>query len=448
MRSIFLAAMLAVLMVLNGCTSTGQVAGGATDDFPNSRAALAKVISASVKSSDSWTRISALPDTLPDTLMLLASKADSLLISPIYSTPSATQQPPSLSKALADFDSLRWDLRDSTKGFVVRYHYKEDMYSWMGDTAVVFYNAQVLDSISYNETMLSINGRVNYKPSNYSTYHFIDTDTNTFLDSSAFAYATEYPGYTSIFVTTGTSGNDNSFTDLTKLKVASIGFFDVAGYDTLQLYMLSDADHDGNAYASTAAVNDANFRMVLRNRVPGEVLNDQRMVAWIKSSDSGRVELLRYWSSSAFVDGRTVFFWVNGPRPDSIYLGGDTATVTMITANGSEFDTVKSTFKVATVADMYDWEGHRMPSYTTELIAPRDSIRRFTFKCELAPALSIHDSLESVNGSFNALVDWCDGSRASISGTIVRGNVEGTYVGNDGKARKFSWSDRLGLTLE
>jgi hypothetical protein len=62
--------------------------------------------------------------------------------------------------------------------------------------------------------------------------------------------------------------------------------------------------------------------------------------------------------------------------------------------------------------------------------------------------LSIHDSLESVNGSFNALVDWCDGSRASISGTIVRGNVEGTYVGNDGKARKFSWSDRLGLTLE
>jgi hypothetical protein len=440
MRAIHAVLVLTAACGLLGCSGALNTAAGPGDDFPNSKSVLGKALAEGIGLSSDWVVSNQVPDTLSDSLTQGITTAESLLVQPARTKKSSSID-------LAN-ETYQWNLSDSAKGYVLLYYSKDGLTAITQDTLKILYH-NIADTAAGVRKVLTVSGNEYYRVNaNNFSYHIIDSDTNGFFDHGTVLLVMPQIGFTSVVSAAGTSGNDNNFTDKSKLRISSVHTYTISGYDTLSMIEIDDADHDGAIYDSTAARNiiDVRVRSINVSRLTPVYLSGIAARIDIGTAKAKTVKPIRYAWLSTYNDGHAEDFWMRGNRPDSSFQGLDTATAvyTRYVPDQGGLDTITGTYSVVLDRDFPVSLNNRLLSFSLSRKLPRDTIISLQLSVVFSSPLLPGETLASKSGIFDAaVIVGGTNATATVNGSFTKDIIEGRYTAPDGTTRDFIW-DRNG----
>jgi hypothetical protein len=278
-------------------------------------------------------------------------------------------------------------------------------------------------------------------------YHLLDTDENGFFDQGGILYVIPQIGFAYVIAAAGTSGNDNNFTDKSKLRLSFVRACTIAGYDTLGLIEISDADRDGAIYDSTATKNivDVRIKSVSTSPLSPVYLFEAKTRLELGTADLKTTKTVRHEWFAKYNDGRSEAFSLRGTAPDSSFYGLDTATAIYLRCDpdSGALDTVIGSFSVVLDRDFPASMNNKLLSFTLTKKTPADAVIDLQLSVIFADPVLKGELPESKAGIFNAAITYNTGAMATINGNFTNSTIMGHYTAPDGTKKDFVW-DRNG----
>jgi hypothetical protein len=245
--AILYVALSAGTLFIQSCAPDLTTSGGAGDDFPNSKAAISRLIVNTMTVTEEWQNISTVPDSVDQGIFA----GDTLLNS--VKTDSAVGLVKTAAGAQA-IDSVIWDYSDTLEGTATYVHVKIDWLTAKADTVIVRYDVLAKDPILGNETIIHLHGTATNKLSGVTTiYNVRDEDANGYLDTVYIMQITPEIVRTRYNAAFGSWGNRTGIGDGSHIRVSRLELSYMVGTDITASSTLSDRDGDGRIFVQGQA---------------------------------------------------------------------------------------------------------------------------------------------------------------------------------------------------
>jgi hypothetical protein len=410
------------------------VAGGG-DDFPNSKT-VASALAQNTQLYADWNQFGEVPDSQTTNL----NAADSLIIAAVGSHTGLTKTTaPQLGA-----DSIVWDLRDSSQGFVALYRIRDEILTLTSEKRTVRYDAAVKDSIIGNEFVLALAGTIENKITKaILEYYLFDTDKNGFFDLAFVRYTMPVLGIyyqTSVWAT---SGNDNNFTVREKRRLNRVMTLQILGADTLQLTDIRDADGDsaifrhGIANSVTATIKNRSLYPILTNQ---RVLSTIDLRATLPATDSSRWEVQTFHCSGLYTDGHREIVTIAGYGPDSLLTANDSAYVLfehLSAPAAGTYDSTSVRFSVKMGSSVNDKQNHALLSYAITHSNNHLNLRYILFSFVSGAPIYPGTPSDSIGGTIHAEVRFDNGTSGWATAVFGNNVFDVTYQPPEGDEVHF-----------
>jgi hypothetical protein len=336
--------------------------------------------------------------------------------------------------------TVTWDLSDSASGFVRAARiYNHNFQMITSDTFIVFYDDAAKDSIFGNERVIVQYGSTAYPFQGRQLYFWLaDTDTNGFFDTAQSAMA--YNSGEVVFAE-GNSGNDNNFTDINKIRIPYIKYFQIWGTDTLFVYELFDDDGDGTAISTTADSSLIRLEYTKYNTILTAILPVREEVtfwAGIYQTPSTRLMPRKAIGASYYESGKKEQFRIAGTTPDSIIAAGDTALVNItsfIPRIQGGADTATLDYEVLCASALENINQYGLLSMAYKSTSPADSVSYIALAFDADPPLTLLST--QITGTLSGSVVFDNGQSASLTAILAPELITVTLVGVEGETAEL-----------
>lgn len=326
-----------------GClfsTKDERQAGGA-EDFPNTLEVLGKAAIAQIETQGEWDEFGNMPSAVNGLSEWDSSLTDSETVSPRIKLGLAK-------KTAMQADTVFWDMRDTTQGYVRRIYVRNGLGVQRDEDTLVFAYDEAFKANDYSAvTVLARHGR-SVRLAGIKAWSFTDGDAVKGVDQGNLTYVANFAqSVRSHFIevrvdSTVGAQSGLAMANLTLLRdtlfavdrlmqwrnfePVSYRFVRVRGADTLETLVLRDADGDGRIFKGDSGWVSLVHVTVAPPLRPSIVQTLQRSRGWLLREDLRFIPRF-YHERREERDGKTVDFRVRGLGLDSAYAQGDTLVV-------------------------------------------------------------------------------------------------------------------------
>jgi hypothetical protein len=199
-------------------------------------------------------------------------------------------------------------------------------------------------------------------------------------------------------------------------------------------YSLLAADKDSMVFNSGKTSNRILFNHVTKypkNR-PEILRTGINASAFVFPAYPGKLQITRFFEKIDFKNGKSEEISITGKRPDSTYIGGDTALIRFrrIMPDSSLTDSLILAFSVSVPQNVFDSSGHKLISYSARKCNTAGAIKNTEFL--FVPYIPVTTGYASAGGTLELRISFRNGTSGTVFGAYSDGIISAIYTAPDG----------------